>query len=164
MHMSHWVKRGGILVVLASTLAFLGARSPGGGAAPTTLRELYRLAPPRSLSASKTALLLVDFQDEFVHGRLPLPDAERAIEHAVELSAPGAALADPRHPRVQHIAARPDSPLFARGLRKARRSLASSAASPAISRFRSRCPARSRARHSTPSFARAGSIPWSLRG
>jgi nicotinamidase-related amidase len=58
------------------------------GAAPTyTLRSLYGLAPPRALQAAKTAVVLVDFQQEFFTGRLPLPRGAEAVASAVRLVA-----------------------------------------------------------------------------
>ena len=79
---------------------------------PVTLRALYGLQPPKRLRALQTALVLVDFQDEFVAGRLPLPEANVAIQHARDL-------ADWAHHAgiwlvmVKNVSARPKSPIFA---------------------------------------------------
>lgn len=81
---------------------------------PRTLRELYGLAPPTSLERSKTALLLVDFQQEFFLGALPLPGAALALSHAKELLA----WARREHVLVVHVqqlAKQPDSPVFRAG-------------------------------------------------
>jgi len=56
-------------------------------APPTTLRALYRLPRVEHLERERSALLLVDFQDEFVHGRLAIGDAPVAIARAAELLA-----------------------------------------------------------------------------
>lgn len=52
---------------------------------PPTLRALYGIRAPAMLRRATTALVLVDFQDEFVHGRLPLPDAPLVVESAKRL-------------------------------------------------------------------------------
>src|SRR5262245_41427704 len=68
--------------------ALAGAAAVGAGpAAPVTLRSMYGLQAPDRLSRAHTALLLVDYQEEFVHGKLRLPDAPSAIARAGELLA-----------------------------------------------------------------------------
>ncbi len=109
-------KRSVFIVFLSMILAGTWAveRAHGQPAAPTTLRARYGLEPPTTLHSAKTALLLVDFQEEFVHGKLPLPKARAAIEHAAQLAAwarrSGIWVVD-----VQNIVTRPGSPLFAPG-------------------------------------------------
>ncbi|MEY2931139.1 MAG: hypothetical protein RL033_1888 [Pseudomonadota bacterium] len=82
--------------------------------APTTVRALYGLHAPARLSAAKTALLLVDFQDEFFHGRLPLPEGPAAVQHAARL------LDWARRSRllvvhVRNVVTRAGSPMFVPG-------------------------------------------------
>lgn len=79
---------------------------------PTTLRALYGIRAPDGVKATSTALILVDFQDEFVHGRLRLPDAAEAVAAAARLL--GWARAN--HVTIVHVrnlAIREDSPIFA---------------------------------------------------
>src|SRR4051812_8323976 len=71
------------LAPLAWLAAALGALAP---APPQTLRSIYGLAPPRALHAARTALVLVDFQQEFLAGRLPLRHAPEASARAAQLA------------------------------------------------------------------------------
>lgn len=50
-----------------------------------TLRELYSLPKTARLVPSRTALILVDFQNEFFSGKLALADAPRAAKSATQL-------------------------------------------------------------------------------
>lgn len=94
-------------------------RSVEAGAPPraareaTTLRALYGIEPTSRLRASRTALVLVDFQDEFFHGKIAIPEAERAATRAAELLAwarrSGMVVAHVRN------VARPGSLIFAPG-------------------------------------------------
>ena len=81
-------------------------RSPG-----PTLRALYRIPPVARIDARRTALVLVDFQEEFFHGGLSIPDAGLALQHAEQLLA----WARQSSFTVVHVRniARPGSPLFA---------------------------------------------------
>jgi nicotinamidase-related amidase len=83
---------------------------------PGSTDDAARALPPppiTSLDARWTALVLVDFQQEFFTGRLPLPDGTRALDRARRL------LAWARDARVTvvHVRnlTRPGSPLFAEG-------------------------------------------------
>jgi nicotinamidase-related amidase len=104
------------LVAVGTIVSLAVAGSPTTPPAPplTTLRALYGMTPPRRLSAPHTALVLVDFQEEFFHGRLPLSDGKSAVAHAAALAAwarrSGIAVI-----HVRNQAARADSPLFAPG-------------------------------------------------
>jgi nicotinamidase-related amidase len=100
----------GFAVILSAMLSGTSAAT----APPVTLRAMYGLEPPSSLSAAHTALVLVDFQKEFVDGRLPLPEVRVAIEHAAELTA-WARRAGILIVFVRHVASRPDSKVFAQG-------------------------------------------------
>lgn len=50
-----------------------------------TLRELYSLPKTAGLVPGRTALILVDFQQEFFSGKLSLLDAPRAAQSAAQL-------------------------------------------------------------------------------
>lgn len=83
--------------------------------ATKTLRQWGGAAPCTTLERRRTALLLVDFQEEyFESGRLPLPDARKALGQAEALLAwarkEGLAVV-----HVQHVAASEQSPLFTPG-------------------------------------------------
>jgi nicotinamidase-related amidase len=72
---------------LSPLLASLLGASPVPSAAlaagePTTLRALYRLPRTGAIDPAQTALVLVDFQEEFVSGKLPIPTAPAAVERA----------------------------------------------------------------------------------
>ena len=83
---------------------------------PTSLRALYGLKPVAALSARSTALVLVDFQNEFFTGRLPLPEAKSALANAVALTN-FARASGIRVVHVSNLVNRPNSPLFAPGSR-----------------------------------------------
>jgi nicotinamidase-related amidase len=105
-------KWGGI--VLAFAAAAFAARAARSDAEPTRLREVYGLRPPSSLHPAHTALVLVDFQNEFVSGGLKLPAAGAAIAHAAEL-ARWARQAGILVVLVENVIDRPGAPLFAAG-------------------------------------------------
>lgn len=102
-----------------TALAALAAAEPitRGPASPpreaVTLRHLLATPPPSSLDRARTALVLVDFQDEFFHGRLPLDGASAALRHAVDLAG-WARRSGMLIVNVRNVAARPGSPLFDR--------------------------------------------------
>lgn len=73
------------LTVLISALGGCSVRTNDPPPPGPTLRTLYNLKPIRQLAPQRTALLLVDFQEEFFHGKLPLPEAPRAAARARHL-------------------------------------------------------------------------------
>ncbi|AJY10824.1 cysteine hydrolase [Burkholderia dolosa] len=78
-----------------------------------TIRTLAGATPPKTIAAARTALLVIDFQNEYFGGRLPIPDGARALRNAQRVIA----FADrARMPvfHVQHVGA-VDGPLFAEG-------------------------------------------------
>jgi nicotinamidase-related amidase len=97
------------LLLVLSTFGCASTPAP----APPTLRQLYGIAPIARVDAHRTALQLVDFQEEFLHGRLAMDDAPRAVARAAELlawaRANGLAVV-----HVQNVA-KPGSPIFAQG-------------------------------------------------
>lgn len=66
-------------IVLATSLS---AGSDAAHAPPQTLRARYGMPAVAELETRHTALVLVDWQDEFFHGGLRLPDAPAALERA----------------------------------------------------------------------------------
>lgn len=78
-----------------------------------TLRSIAGIAPLRQLAAASTAVLLIDFQNEYYSGRVPIPDGLPALRNANRL----AALADAHGMPVFHIqhVNGPAAPVFAEG-------------------------------------------------
>ena len=50
-----------------------------------TIRAMAGAAAPRQLDATKTALLVIDFQNEYFSGKMPIPDGEKALANARRL-------------------------------------------------------------------------------
>lgn len=78
-----------------------------------TIRAMSGAVPINRLETGKTALLVIDFQQEYFTGRMPIPDGQKAIGKALELIA----FADKNKIpviQVQHIAPE-GSAVFARG-------------------------------------------------
>ncbi|RQS14713.1 cysteine hydrolase [Burkholderia sp. Bp9002] len=76
-----------------------------------TIRTIAGASAPTSIRAAGTALLVIDFQNEYFGGRLPIPDGPRALANAQRVIA----LADrARIPvfHIQHVAPA-GSPIFA---------------------------------------------------
>jgi nicotinamidase-related amidase len=107
------VQRGLVSVSIALLGGILHPSSQAAQS-PATLRALYGLHPPLSLTVTKTALVLVDFQLEFVSGRLRLPTGATAIARA-------RSLVDWAHRSgmlvvlVQQVSNKPGSRLFGTG-------------------------------------------------
>ncbi|HEU4844168.1 MAG TPA: isochorismatase family protein [Burkholderiaceae bacterium] len=78
-----------------------------------TLRSIAGAQPVQQLDASSTAVLLIDFQNEYYSGRVPIPDGLPALRNASRL----AALADAHGMAVFHIqhVNGPAAPVFAAG-------------------------------------------------
>lgn len=74
-------------LLAGASLPLTGAVAPPAAAdsPPLTLRTRYGLPPTAALAPARTALVLVDFQREFVDGGLPLPAAAPAAERALRL-------------------------------------------------------------------------------
>ena len=90
------------------------AQTKAPSVAPATLRSMYAIPRPDRLQPSKTALVLVDFQEEFFHGRLYVPDAPRAARNAAALLR-WARSSGIHVTHVCQVATKWDSPLFAPG-------------------------------------------------
>ncbi|HET9933365.1 MAG TPA: isochorismatase family protein [Polyangiaceae bacterium] len=105
----------GLVTALATAVALASLAAPTiHPERPTTLRALYGLKAPERLSARRTALVLVDFQDEFFHGRLVLRDGAAAASAAKELLS-WARRSNVLVVHVRNVAARADSPVFRAG-------------------------------------------------
>lgn len=78
-----------------------------------TLRSIAGIQPVGQLAAASTAVLLIDFQNEYYSGRVPIPDGLPALRNANRL----AALADAHGMPVFHIqhVNGPAAPVFAQG-------------------------------------------------
>lgn len=76
-----------------------------------TLRTIGATAAPQSLAAGRTALLVVDFQNEYFSGRMPLPGGAAALRNARALVEHADAHGLPVF-HIQHVTP-PDAPVFA---------------------------------------------------
>ena len=64
-----------------------------------TIRTIAGAPAPKSLDPKTTALLVIDFQNEYFAGRMPIPDGEKALANAKRLIA----RADTEGMKVYHI-------------------------------------------------------------
>lgn len=78
-----------------------------------TIRTMAGAAKPQSLDAAKTALLVIDFQNEYFSGRMPIPNGREALGNAARLIAHADAAGMPVY-HVQHVTPA-GSPIFAEG-------------------------------------------------
>ena len=76
-----------------------------------TLRSIVGAQPATQIDAAHTALVLIDFQNEYFTGRLPIPDGLGALRQAVKL----VEQADAHGIPVYHVRHVNDGPLFTRG-------------------------------------------------
>ncbi|PXV61766.1 Nicotinamidase-related amidase [Dyella jiangningensis] len=53
----------------------------------STIRTMIGACAPKALAPARTALLVIDFQNEYFDGRLPIPDGRNALRHAQRLIA-----------------------------------------------------------------------------
>lgn len=105
-----------VLVALVSTVVLLSVvRAPAGRAAPhTTLRALYGAKPIEAFEAGKTALVLVDFQEELLRGPIRVEGGRTAVQSArVLLEWARATGVHVVH--VRNVVPRAESPIFAPG-------------------------------------------------
>ena len=94
--------------VLKSTLAGVGLMMVGSQFATAadvpanahpTIRAMSGVGPADHLVAKSTALLVIDFQNEYFTGRMPIPDGTKALENTRRLRA----FADKEHIQVIHV-------------------------------------------------------------
>lgn len=110
MSMSPGLSRRGLMSALALPCAagIVGV-SPAAAAAasapaPTpTIRAMSGAQPRRQLSGKATALLVIDFQNEYLTGRMPIADGPRAAAHTRRLLAWADEHAIPVF-QIQHVA------------------------------------------------------------
>jgi nicotinamidase-related amidase len=78
-----------------------------------TLRTLSGATSPKSLDAKTTALIVIDFQNEYFSGKLPVPDGGKALDRAKKL----VTFADNHGIEVIHVRhiTPVGSPIFAEG-------------------------------------------------
>ncbi len=101
----------------AVLLGFSLVASMYAGAAETqpnahpTIRAMLGATTPKQLDPKSTALLVIDFQNEYFSGRMPIPDGARALANAQRLVKFADKAKLPVY-QVQHVAPA-GSPLFA---------------------------------------------------
>ncbi len=78
-----------------------------------TIRSIAGARPATAIDPASTALVLIDFQNEYYSGRLPIPDGEAALGNAARLMRLADAQGMPVF-HIQHIGAAA-GPLFADG-------------------------------------------------
>lgn len=76
-----------------------------------TIRTMAGASAPDSLDPVKTALLVIDFQNEYFNGRMPIPDGRQALTNAKRLISHADAAGIAVY-HVQHVTPA-DSPIFA---------------------------------------------------
>lgn len=78
-----------------------------------TILTMTGATAPAALEAASTALLVIDFQNEYFSGKMPIPDGRAALANARRL----VALADLRKMPVYHVqhVTPPGAPIFAEG-------------------------------------------------
>lgn len=106
------------IVAVAFLIGVAAATAPRAWAVrpppPVTLRSLYGVEPPPRWEPARTALVLVDFQQEFFSGKLALPEAPAALRHAAQLTA-WARRSGLMLVHVRQVAKSATSPVFAPG-------------------------------------------------
>lgn len=78
-----------------------------------TIRTMSGATAAQTIHASRSALLVIDFQNEYFSGRMPLPDGERALRNAQRLIDHADQAKMPVF-HVQHVTPA-GSPIFAEG-------------------------------------------------
>lgn len=76
-----------------------------------TIRAISGASAPKSLAPRKTALVVIDFQNEYFTGKMPIPDGKKALTNAKRLIEQ----ADANGMKVYHVqhVAPAGSPVFA---------------------------------------------------
>ncbi|MBS0450147.1 MAG: isochorismatase family protein [Proteobacteria bacterium] len=98
-----------LLGLAGTTATAMMAASPASASAPSastptpTIRAMSGAKPLAGLDPKTTALVVIDFQDEYFGGRMPIPDGARAMAEARRLIAWADQAAIPVY-QVQHVA------------------------------------------------------------
>jgi nicotinamidase-related amidase len=100
------------LKIAIAALALLAA-FPAEAAPPTTLRNIAGVVPRPAVDPHNAVLIIIDAQNEYRTGKLPLENVDAAIQEIVRLRAWARTNGVPVI-NVQHVS-RATSPLFARG-------------------------------------------------
>jgi nicotinamidase-related amidase len=76
-----------------------------------TIRTIAGASAPQTIDPAKTALLVIDFQNEYFTGKMPIPDGQKALANAKRL----VERADASGMKVYHIqhVTPPGTPIFA---------------------------------------------------
>lgn len=85
----------------ACVLSGVAASSAMADASPT-IRAMSGAEPIKQLTAGKTALLVIDFQNEYFTGKLPIKDGVAALEQTRKLISMADAAKIPVY-RIQHV-------------------------------------------------------------
>ena len=102
-----------LLASLGLAISQLSVAANAGADPQPTLRAISQVVPANALDPKSTALLVIDFQNEYFTGKLPIPDGMRALENTRRLID----FADKsKFPviHIQHVAPE-NSPIFALG-------------------------------------------------
>lgn len=85
----------------ACVLSAVAASSAMADTSPT-IRAMFGAEPIKQLAAAKTALLVIDFQNEYFSGKLPIKDGVAALEQTRKLISMADAAKIPVY-RIQHV-------------------------------------------------------------
>lgn len=69
----------------ACTFSGVGASTGALAESHSTIRAMSGATPTSELPVDKTALLVIDFQNEYFTGRMPIPDGAKALANTREL-------------------------------------------------------------------------------
>ncbi|ALS59755.1 cysteine hydrolase family protein [Pandoraea norimbergensis] len=103
--MTHLLLRTLKLAALGLSLgaATAGAAPASDTPAHPTIRAMLGATPVDHLDPKRTALLVIDFQNEYFTGRMPIPDGARAMQNAKQLIAFADEAKIPVY-QIQHVA------------------------------------------------------------
>ncbi|MCU0090074.1 isochorismatase family protein [Pseudomonas koreensis] len=116
MTLSQTYRCSSLFRILFASLGLAAVSSAMAGTAPDahpTIRAISGAAPIERLDPKTTALVVIDFQNEYFSGRLPIPDGIAAMNKARELIRFADQAKIPVF-QVQHVAPA-GSPVFAQG-------------------------------------------------
>ena len=104
-----------LVAVVASLVLLAVVRAPAAHAPPPiTLRTLYGMKPIASFDAARTALVLVDFQEELLRGPIRVDGGDAAV-HQARVLLDWARTNGVHVVHVRNVVPRADSPVFAPG-------------------------------------------------